>query len=546
MQLRLLFISVLLSASAAAQPVANAGIDQTFELPRSIAVIYGGSPFSQKSSVSAISSFSWTQIGGPATAVMSRFFDTYQAINNTDSTVFLSGLTVAGTYQFRLQVTDANGTAADTVNIIVLPVPALNPSPKRITINGSVYYPTNAGSELNIQPGDTIALNGATLNSTHEIILGNFKGTWAQPIYIIPINADVFVNKLSLGVSAYQVGDCRVSHVIIDGRRNGVSGAIRSREFAAWSVSYYELRYCRGDGSIPGNALIHLAGYHNGPTDYRLMFPAMFRIGFLIHDNYVINSSEESVYGGPTSLTNEGWSSVRYHPRGTDLYIYNNIFINSGRDGIQMGGFYKAYCFNNSIYNTGVNQVYGQRSGINAGTFCKAKVYNNYIWKTGGPAGYINGYDTVIYENNYIDSAGGQEIGLGSAVFYVGAANHNPEKVIPKRAIVKKNYVRAVYPAILTGRSENSGNDSPSQFDSNFIWRPNGGSDWYYVDDPLATTRGNVSVNNIVWPSFPLSRVDGPAFDSWFPLPGGGGSVPANTFPGTRMTNKSKQKFRSQ
>ena len=507
----LLIILILISQFANAQPTANAGIDQTIILPMNYCVIYGGFPYSRKSSATAISSFSWSQVSGPNTATLSRRLDTFQAINTSDSVVFVSGL-IQGTYTFRLQVTDANGTSQDDMQVIVQAAPALNTNTKSITITNGVYHPNNAQTALNINRGDTIFLDGNLLDSTDNIELGNIHGSAAQPIYIMAKNAPVKINRLQLGNSGWAAsGDIRFSYIIIDGRLNGTPHSINSKQFLLYSGHHVELRYCRSDYSF--QSAIHVAGYlEKVKTDLRdqLKFPAMFRVGYYIHDNIVNLATFEGLYGGPTALTNQGWDTVRYHPRGDSIFIYNNVITNTGNDAIQVSGFYRAWIFNNSTYNNGTAGSGGQGSAINLGTMASGYVYNNYLRRSWRNGSFLNGYGTIVYQNNYLDSCAFYETGGGNAVIYVNSSQHNPERTPPRTVTVQNNYFRNPYSTLYTGLSAKNFGDNSTTFRNNFIWRPNGGTDWYYFSDPEVSITGNQSVSNINWPSWPLPRVCGP------------------------------------
>ena len=88
-------------------PVANAGTDQTIVLPTNYSNLSGTGSYSQNGS---ITSYNWTEVSGPSTASMSNAW----AANNT-----VSGL-VAGTYVFRLKVTDnTSATATADVKVVV-------------------------------------------------------------------------------------------------------------------------------------------------------------------------------------------------------------------------------------------------------------------------------------------------------------------------------------------------------------------------------------------------------------------------------------------
>lgn len=88
-----------------ALPVANAGSDLTVTLPTSSTTLNGSGTDSDGS----ISSYAWSQVSGPVTATFS---------SKTVAKPTVSGLTTAGTYTFRLKVTDNSG-ASDTDDVIV-------------------------------------------------------------------------------------------------------------------------------------------------------------------------------------------------------------------------------------------------------------------------------------------------------------------------------------------------------------------------------------------------------------------------------------------
>jgi endoglucanase Acf2 len=87
-------------------PTANAGADNAITLPTNSVVING----SGTDTDGTISSYAWTQVSGPSTATLA---------GNTTANLTASAL-VAGTYVFRLTVTDNGGlTGTDDVNVVV-------------------------------------------------------------------------------------------------------------------------------------------------------------------------------------------------------------------------------------------------------------------------------------------------------------------------------------------------------------------------------------------------------------------------------------------
>jgi hypothetical protein len=92
-------------------PVANAGADQTIELPLNSVALNGASSSDADGSIVG---YQWKQVSGPSTSV----------ISTPNSMTTTAGNLVLGTYQFQLLVTDdSSGIAKDTVRIIVNPIP---------------------------------------------------------------------------------------------------------------------------------------------------------------------------------------------------------------------------------------------------------------------------------------------------------------------------------------------------------------------------------------------------------------------------------------
>jgi hypothetical protein len=107
-------------------PVANAGNDQTIQLPATSFTLSGSGTTPQ----GTIAAYAWSQVSGPNNAIIN---------NVTSATTPVSGF-VAGTYVFRLQVTnDAKLSATDEVTITIAAESATVPV-------------ANAGLDQTIQP----------------------------------------------------------------------------------------------------------------------------------------------------------------------------------------------------------------------------------------------------------------------------------------------------------------------------------------------------------------------------------------------------------
>jgi ribosomal protein L14 len=129
-------VTVIVNAPANQAPTANAGSDITMTLPTNSANLVG----SGSDVDGTITGYAWTRVSGPTTYTLG-------AANS--STTSLSNL-VAGTYVFKLTVTDNGGaTAADNITIIVNP--ATNQAPT-----------ANAGSDITLTlPNNSTNLLGS-------------------------------------------------------------------------------------------------------------------------------------------------------------------------------------------------------------------------------------------------------------------------------------------------------------------------------------------------------------------------------------------------
>jgi hypothetical protein len=172
-------------------PTANAGVDATIVLPINSVTLTG----SGSDSDGTISAYAWTQVSGPNTA-------TFTAASS--ATTNATGL-IAGTYVFKLTVTDNNGaTGIDTVQVIVAP-----------QATGRVFYISNgtygaAGSDArSFAQAQNIATPWATWDRVN-----NFAGQFL-PGDTIYIRGGVY-NSLKGGGS-------NVPHVYFNGL-NGASG----------------------------------------------------------------------------------------------------------------------------------------------------------------------------------------------------------------------------------------------------------------------------------------------------------------------------------
>jgi hypothetical protein len=120
-------------------PVSNAGNDKEIVLPMSTVNVSGAASIDQDASPVR---YQWTQLSGPTAATI---------VSATAATTDITGLS-AGTYIFRLTVTDIQGAVAtDDVSVTVFPSGSVNAKPiasagDNLTITGTTYTCSSWGS----------------------------------------------------------------------------------------------------------------------------------------------------------------------------------------------------------------------------------------------------------------------------------------------------------------------------------------------------------------------------------------------------------------
>lgn len=164
-------------------PTANAGTAQTITLPTSTVTLNGAG---SKDSDGTIRSYAWSLSSGPATPA----FSSTSAVSPV-----ISKLTTAGSYVFKLTVTDDKGaTGTSTVTITVKPAATNNPG-------ANIAPVANAGSDITITlPKNSTSLSGVGSTdsdgyiATYNWVQVSGPGASAIPS---PSSASPIINQLS-------------------------------------------------------------------------------------------------------------------------------------------------------------------------------------------------------------------------------------------------------------------------------------------------------------------------------------------------------------
>ncbi|HTN05782.1 PKD domain-containing protein [Agriterribacter sp.] len=175
-------VSITVNA-APIPPIADAGNDQTIDLPANSAVLDGSNSTAPAGS---IINYEWSKLSGPSNE---------NIINPSDVSTTVSGLT-KGIYQFELKVTDNNGvTSSATITV---------------TVNATVAPPVaNAGNAQTITlPNNVVTLDGSTSSAPGDIVSGYAWRKVSGPLnetIIDPLNVTTLVTGLIEGVYKFEL-----------------------------------------------------------------------------------------------------------------------------------------------------------------------------------------------------------------------------------------------------------------------------------------------------------------------------------------------------
>ncbi len=179
-------------------PTSNAGTDQTITLPTSSVTLTG----SGTDSDGTISSYSWTKISGTGGTITSA----------SSASTIITGLS-AGSYTFRLTVTDNGGLTASDDVVVVVNIPG---------------FTLSAGTDQSITlPTSSVNLNTVISGGTSASSYSWTKTSGPSSIITSPSSASTTVTGLTQGIYDFQVTvNDTYGRVLSDTVRVTVNGAI--------------------------------------------------------------------------------------------------------------------------------------------------------------------------------------------------------------------------------------------------------------------------------------------------------------------------------
>ena len=177
-------VQVTVNAALSQAPVANAGIDKAITLPVNSIALAGSGIVAN----SAISSYAWVKIAGPASGTIGTANAAITVVNNL----------VQGVYKFELTITSSNGLKGkDTVQVIVNEIVIINQLPA-----------ANAGADINIVlPVNSATLMGSGSDPDGTIVTFNWK-IITGPIGYLIRNAnfsELKIENLTQGIYEFEL-----------------------------------------------------------------------------------------------------------------------------------------------------------------------------------------------------------------------------------------------------------------------------------------------------------------------------------------------------
>lgn len=276
------------------------------------------------------------------------------------------------------------------------------------TITSSSPDLINFSTTGNLQPGDTIYLEAHT---RQQLILQNItQGTAAAPITITNTGGQFIIDSgSSTTTSGWLLMGCQ--HVVVKGTPSPGNYDYGIKIAKTPSGQYGMAFIAVTNGStIVGSSDFEVRDLEIGHTGYAGLGAKCDSLtassGFVmenvkVHGLYIHDTGGEGIYIGSSDFH----VSDRHEIHGVE--IYDNLVVNTGWDGIQLGCATQGASIHDNVitgYGTGTTDT-TQDEGIRSNPGTAADIYNNFI--AGSPTNsgtgiFANPYDDVKYYNNVI------------------------------------------------------------------------------------------------------------------------------------------------
>lgn len=372
-------VQVTVNVAGNTPPTANAGADQIINLPTSTTSLSGGGTDPD----GTITSYAWTKISGPTGGTIA---------SPSSATTAISAL-VAGTYIYRLTVTDNNGaTGTDDVQLTVVAagshVKYVSKTGNNTTGDGSIGNPwltVYKATSTVTTPGDTIHVMSGTYLETNILNLAigvSLEGDDKNTTVIQSTAADgtntAMLGLLTNGTNVF--GNQTIRNLKFDGRyvSETSKGSFWGVSISRSNVDFHD---CIITGFYDRGVLYTHRGDWGSPWVETVPPLADFAVNNKFHDNIVTNCA--TFYPGyGTGCLNIGGQK--------DMLIYNNTIQQNervvGKNGWPIKQFLSGAMLGLKFYNNTVIKIpwvgtYNGDQGWNfaweAYNLAGTEVYNN-------------------------------------------------------------------------------------------------------------------------------------------------------------------------
>lgn len=259
-------------------------------------------------------------------------------------------------------------------------------------------------AKLKLPPGSVIGIKGANRG---PVTIRNFHGTADQPFIFINCDGKVSVTGDVPGIKLHKSSFIRLTGTgstdnygiaVSNTKPFGVVAELGTTDF---EIDHLEIFATKGPGISARTRPVCDGSTNRGTFVQR---------NTIIHHNYIHDTGGEGMYIGGSnwhtsfpSLSNCP-DLVLYEPELEGVFIYNNLVVNTGQDGIQVGGAIGgAEIYNNEIRNYGLKGIEIHQSGIQINPGTTGEVYSNLIKGGTGKGIFLNGFDNAVYNNLIVD-----------------------------------------------------------------------------------------------------------------------------------------------
>ncbi len=253
----------------------------------------------------------------------------------------------------------------------------------------------------NIMPGDIVIIEPG---KREYLKFQNFKGSESQYITFTNGAGQVLIeNDLSYGIAFENCqffrflgnGESSIDYGIKIGRTGAsASGLGLSKLSSDFEIAYIEIANTGFAGIMSKSDPVADGTANRGNFTQR---------NTVFHDNYIHETKGEGFYLGYSRFFEyKGYLAHEIH----GIKVYNNLVIDTGLDGIQVGcATQNCEIYNNTIIGSGKSKEFGQMSGIQVGGGTTGKVYNNLIKDGSGIGIFLQGYgDNEVYNNTIVNA----------------------------------------------------------------------------------------------------------------------------------------------